>query len=427
MTTTTIIPETPAPRPRRKRRRGGLGLYQSQGIWRLDAVIRGRRLRQSFGRIDERLAVELATAARANALRGAAGILPTTPKDCTVEHALKVFTERHVATLRPSTQRVCHDGLKRLAAYFKGRRLSEIGPLSIEGYRKQRTANHTRARVRSNREITLLRTIYSRMIAWNLFGGDNPIRTVAGRPTVGRYPESRGRERVLTLAEEARLLAVLPQPYSTLLLLGLHTGVRLRSEGLSLVWGSVDLERRRLTVQPEHAKNGERRTIPLSAPLVAALTALRPVDATPTDPVFTTRDGRPLRELSSVLWRAARKAHVHGISPHTTRHTWASRFVQAGGDLRALQTLGGWKTLALVVRYSHTDETHAAAALDRMVATFPTPTATAEGSAERGEFRGDRGEFGGVKRAQSGSNGTDLTGMARAPIARRARGKSASA
>jgi integrase len=296
-------------RPARRRRRGGLGLYQTRpGRWKLDCWIRGQRLRRSFGAINEKLARELAMAARAAALRGPAGILPAMRRDSTFDRALREFRERHLPGLRATTQRAYTQQLDRLEAFFVGKRLSEIGPLTVEGYRKARTQNHTRSKVRCNREVALLRTLYARMAAWNLYDGDNPVRTLGGKPTVGAYEESRGRERVLTPAEEARLMGELDAPYDTLVLLGLHTGVRLRSEGLKLTWQDVNLERARLTVQGAHAKNKTPRVIPLSAPPVAALARLRGDDAAPTAPVFVTRAGRPLRDLRSVLWRAARRA-----------------------------------------------------------------------------------------------------------------------
>jgi integrase len=373
-----------AKRPARRRRRGGLGLYQTRtGRWKLDCWIRGQRLRQSFGAIDERLARELATAARAAALRGQAGILPAVRQDVGFDRALREFRARHLPGLRATTQRAYGQELDRLEAFFAGKRLGEIGPLTVEGYRKARTQNHTASKVRCNREVALLRTLYARMAAWGLYEGDNPVRTLGGKPTVGHYEESRGRERVLTPTEEARLVAELDAPYDTLVLLGLHTGVRLRSEGLTLTWQDADLERRRLTVQGAHAKNKTPRVIPLSAPLVAALARLRGDDAAPTDPLFVTRAGRPLRDLRSVLRRAALRAKVPGVSPHVLRHTWASRFMQAGGDLRTLQALGGWKRIEMVTRYAHSDEVHAAAALARMVEAFPVPAvvpAAGEGS-----------------------------------------------
>lgn len=149
--------------------------------------------------------------------------------------------------------------------------------------------------------------------------------------------------------------------------------MRLRSEGLTLTWQDVDLARARITVQGVHAKNGAPRVLPLPPALVDALAVLRASDAEPTAPVFTEAE-RPLRGLRSVLYRAAQRAKVPGMSPHVCRHTWASRFMQAGGDLRTLQTLGGWKRIEMVMRYAHSDEVHAAQAVARMVPRSPPPS-----------------------------------------------------
>ncbi|MGH9462358.1 MAG: tyrosine-type recombinase/integrase, partial [Vicinamibacteria bacterium] len=41
------------------------------------------------------------------------------------------------------------------------------------------------------------------------------------------------------------------------------------------------------------------------------------------------------------------------MTPHTLRHTFASRLVMAGHSLRTVQELGGWKQLPMLVRYAH--------------------------------------------------------------------------
>ena len=41
------------------------------------------------------------------------------------------------------------------------------------------------------------------------------------------------------------------------------------------------------------------------------------------------------------------------VSWHGLRHTWASRLTMAGVDPRTLQTLGNWRSLSMVERYSH--------------------------------------------------------------------------
>jgi integrase len=69
--------------------------------------------------------------------------------------------------------------------------------------------------------------------------------------------------------------------------------------------------------------------------------------------VFTTRDGRPLRSIRTAFDTACRHAKLTGVTPHGLRHTLASRLMMAGGNLRTVMELGGWKNLAMVRQYSH--------------------------------------------------------------------------
>lgn len=59
----------------------------------------------------------------------------------------------------------------------------------------------------------------------------------------------------------------------------------------------------------------------------------------------------------------AQEAKRYGAD--TLRHTWASHQAMAGMPLRTLQQLGGWASLAMVERYAHFCEKHAAAAVER--------------------------------------------------------------
>jgi site-specific recombinase XerD len=52
-----------------------------------------------------------------------------------------------------------------------------------------------------------------------------------------------------------------------------------------------------------------------------------------------------------------------------TSGRFASRLVMAGVDLRTVQELGGWKTLSMVLRYSHLAPSHLQAAVERLVPT----------------------------------------------------------
>lgn len=64
---------------------------------------------------------------------------------------------------------------------------------------------------------------------------------------------------------------------------------------------------------------------------------------------------------------ALEEAKIEGYSWHCNRHTFASRLVMAGVDLRTVAELLGHRTLQMVMRYSHLAPEHQASAVDRLV------------------------------------------------------------
>jgi integrase len=87
--------------------------------------------------------------------------------------------------------------------------------------------------------------------------------------------EERTRFRILDVDEETRLLAAANEPLRSLILLGLHTGLRIKAEALTLKWSSIDLKRGRLTVEAAYAKNGRTRIVPLDSIALNVLKALK--------------------------------------------------------------------------------------------------------------------------------------------------------
>jgi site-specific recombinase XerD len=64
---------------------------------------------------------------------------------------------------------------------------------------------------------------------------------------------------------------------------------------------------------------------------------------------------------------ALEEAGIEGYTWHCNRHTFASRLVMAGVDLRTVAELLGHRTLQMVMRYSHLAPEHQASAVDRLV------------------------------------------------------------
>jgi hypothetical protein len=123
----------------------------------------------------------------------------------------------------------------------------------------------------------------------------------------------------------------------------------------------VNLDAQPPYLRPRITKSGKPRSIPLSKASVNVL-PLRPAEG---GPVFRGSRGAPLQNLQ----RAWRKARIRAGLPktrfHDLRHEWASRFVESGGDVRALMEVGGWGSLALVARYSHSNLVRVAETMER--------------------------------------------------------------
>jgi integrase len=119
------------------------------------------------------------------------------------------------------------------------------------------------------------------------------------------------------------------------------------------------LKRGTLTVEAAYAKNGRTRTVPLNSIALETLKRLK-VDG---EHIFVNDEGMPYRSISSIFKRACKRASLIGVTPHTLRHTFASRLVMAGVDLRTVQELGGWQTLSMVERYAHLSPAHKAQAV----------------------------------------------------------------
>jgi integrase len=79
--------------------------------------------------------------------------------------------------------------------------------------------------------------------------------------------------------------------------------------------------------------------------------------------------GRKLLELLVPLhhaywYPALGRTGIDDLHFHDLRHTFASRYMMAGGDLYTLQTLLGHKIAQMVRRYAHLSERHLRAAVE---------------------------------------------------------------
>jgi integrase len=217
--------------------------------------------------------------------------------------------------------------------------------------------------------------MFTMAITWVKASG-NPVKEVK------LYRENNGKIRFLTEEEETRLLAHCSPTLKPIVITGLYTGFR-KSEVLSLTWANVDFQHRLITVGAAYAKNRETRSVPMTLVLTETLQAIR-ISADQQAPVFLNSKGTPYRDISTAFQTAVRRAGLRDVSFHTTRHTFASRLVMRGVDLKTVQELMGHKHITMTLKYAHLAPGHkraAIAVLDQSVhevpSEFPTVANTA--------------------------------------------------
>jgi integrase len=144
--------------------------------------------------------------------------------------------------------------------------------------------------------------------------------------------------------------------------IALNTGMR-KGEQYSLEWPEVHFKRKRIKL--DETKNGSSREIPMNRTCLAAfevLYAKRPHD----ERVCQSKYKKNLNDSRAWFERCVEDAGIRDFTWHCLRHTFISRLVMKGVDLRTVQELAGHKTIAMTVRYAHLAPEHNQAAIEKL-------------------------------------------------------------
>ena len=273
-------------------------------------------------------------------------------------HDTLVYSKSHKITYQDDLLR-----MPWLVAAFRERSADSITPLDLEHHLNHIAEERSWAPASMNRYRALMSLVF-RLGIENGKLKENPVRLVKHRLV------NNVRMRWLGGEEEARLRAVIEARYPEHipeLDLALNTGLRL-SEMYGLTWQNVNLRSRVLTVR--RSKNGEMRHVPVNATAAAAFWELRKRGDGGSSVVLNLK-GLPLSDPRHWFEPAIRLAKIRDFSWHCLRHTFASRLVMAGVDLRTVQELLGHKSIAMTVRYSHLAPAHTLAAVERLTDAYP--------------------------------------------------------
>lgn len=258
----------------------------------------------------------------------------------------------------PHTLRAYAQGLEHFSHWYEltygaALTLDQVMPRDVRDWKARQQTVEGAAPATVNQRLVAV----SRFFRWARTQGhcrENPAEGVNHIRLAPRQPqalEKRALRRLLRAARGHR------RDYAMLEMLA-GTGLRV-GELLALKVGDVQINERSGQVTVRHGKGGGYREVPLTLDVRKALAAYleeaHPDRDNGEAPLWVGPDGG-LRHRSSVarlLDKYALQAGLESIHPHTLRHTFATRYLNANpGDLRGLARLLGHTSLDTVMVYT---------------------------------------------------------------------------
>jgi integrase len=239
--------------------------------------------------------------------------------------------------------------LKKLNPYFKGMTLQEMKPDLIERYKAKRKADISLRKTKTsestiNREIALLKTIFNKAIEWGRIE-KNPLDKIK------KFKENHQKDmRVLKDEEAILLIDSAVSHLKPILILALNTGMR-RGEIFSLKWENIDFKKGEIFI--EDSKSGKSRKVYMNSIIFETLKEM-PKDSKYLFP--NKKTGSHIKDVKNSFKTACKIANIKGFRFHDTRHTAATKMIEAGVDIVTLSRILGHSSIQMTMRYSHPGE-----------------------------------------------------------------------
>ena len=339
------------PRRIEKRERGVYEKEPGSDIWWIRYKVDGTLHREKVGRRGD--AIKLYKVRKTDALRGVK--LPINLKQRGIR--FRVIGDEAVAWYENHGQKDLRTFKLRMDMIlrdFGDRLVEDIKPSDIDIW----LGGHDWAPATKNRYKSVFSKAFKLALADGKVSG-NPARLVQQRP------EKNGRMRFLSAEEEKKLREAIERrcpDHMPELDIALHTGMR-KGEQYSLEWPQVSFRRKRILL--EETKNGSSREVPMNKSCIAAMELLhqkREHDGR----VCQSKYSKDLNDSRAWFDRCIQDAKISNFTWHCLRHTFISRLVMAGVDLRTVQELAGHKTISMTVRYAHLAPEHNQAAIEKL-------------------------------------------------------------
>lgn len=254
--------------------------------------------------------------------------------------------------------------LNAIQFYFKDTKVSTITPNKVQKFITYLVDEKNLSPASVNKYRSVLRKMFN-------LGIDNGKCNVNPVKKVKELRVDNTRTRVLNEREEIKLYKTLNSfrkvktregeiknfaPFKRvkrLITLALNSGMR-KSEMINFKWLDIDEDFTIITVL--NSKSGKSREIPINQKLKLALKAMYKVKGN-NEYVFTNPEtGTKYVDLKRVVGSLFEAAGLDDFTLHCCRHTFATRLLDKGADIRTVQELLGHADIRMTERYTHSNK-----------------------------------------------------------------------
>ncbi len=306
------------------------------------------------------------------------------PKRISMAAAIEAYLEESAKVKRVSTHKR-HKTASVPVLKFLGRvaDVSKVTRKEVEGYIDWRRTQKKKAPARKlaidpraksdkvlapatvNRELEFISGVFSHLIK-NGAIAKNPASGVS------KLAEDNLQERVVEKHEYSAYIMAASQPLRDIAVIIYESGMR-PSEVMHLRKADIDFVGGKIRIQKGKTKAARRKLV--MTPPIRSIMEKRWKN-TETDLLFAGgRKGQhtglasgasPVEKVTNAHHGALARSGVAPFRLYDLRHTFATEFVAAGGDIVALAAILGHSKLDQVTRYAHPTELHQATAIEKL-------------------------------------------------------------
>jgi len=215
----------------------------------------------------------------------------------------------HILRFTPRTQEHYMMVLRQFRQFLDVAALEDLRPRHIEGY-----INHLLAKGVKNRTINAHLTALKSFCGWLARNYDIPNIGIG----FDMLPEDPPRQRVLSLTEYQKVLAVCEPHEADMIKFLAHTGLR-ATEAVMLTWRDINPALTKIILT---GKGRRRRIVPLNK---TCREILQKYPRTPETHIDFLKSNR--RHLNYICCKLATKAHIRPFGPHSLRHFFVTQMI----------------------------------------------------------------------------------------------------